>query len=308
MTRRVTLGWIAAVAASLLPVDLSFACACGPMVTEQERYDAADSIVVGKLSRCVSGEPDKRGYCGRGRGEAFFDVIEVLKGSKEPLPLERRRLGGVTDCDLNGTIGETYLLFVTADDHPALCSGSGPLGGEASTGPRQTLKVLREYRDEITSDLSGAWFYADDGRACSIVHPFAEAVLKFEYLYARPQPQPMLSVHLRLGMLVDTAVLLVDGSQVPLSRQTFEIHPPGPSSETFLFVRDVTRGDAAIALLESMSKPVEVVVSGTSGSNRRNDPPGAFTRPFRAATRTTLLAPAATQFKACMADHSDSAP
>jgi hypothetical protein len=309
MNRTAEIAWTAAMAIALsLLAEPVAACSCRA-ATLQNHYDSAETIVVAKVSGCAAGKPDERGQC-RNR-EWAFQVVEDLKGAREAITPERRRLGGTSTCDLGGEMGKTYLLFLRADSKADICDGSGSLEGDEGIRRKQDLEMLREYRDGVSKDLSGPWNYRDDGWACTIDHRFGEAAMRFAYVYAGPQPvaddqhgragfdwrSPTLSAWPVYGTMVGPTLFQVDGTEHILSRQVMEISLPQAASVPF--ARDQAAGDAAMALLEQMAAGVEVLIAGTTA----NPTTRSAAIPFRSVTRTTRLAAAATKFKACIAAH-----
>ena len=303
--------WAAGVALlALNPSSVAYACSCSPdSLSLALQVERADNVLVAKITGCAADRLSKDGYC-HGHGWTF-QTIEDLKGSNAVIRQEPwDSSGAVTSCDVALKVGETYLLFLR-EGRTYMCSGtlilsrSNTLGeiGTSEVGARR-IEVLRAFRDGAIDRVTGPWYFVNRGWSCAVEHLLDGASMSFNYQIewppnarpagaaAVPEPGPYFSVvPFPRVELAGPTLLEVDGDPVPLTRHTVT-WPEGASHSS-----EGLRGDAALALLETMSRPVEMVYSGTR--------PGrdGTAEHFRAITHTALFRDAARQFMECMAAH-----
>lgn len=272
------------------------ACSCKSR-TLQERYEHAENVGVARVIGCASGVLTAQGDCPDRKWA--FEVVEVIKGSPSG-----GTFGGLSTCDHQGRPGDLYLFFDTI----SLCTIK-PLEGQRADAAAKELQILREYRDGRTSDLSGHWTFNEDGGACVIAHRFDPAVIQFHYTYANPQPtsdvqiegvpidpgQVVAVVSLAQSNFSGPTQLEVGEERWDLSRRTLRITTRSPAP-TITITQDVIVGEPAMALLDKMTQPLDVVVTGESVWRSGSGEP----TPFRAVTRTTRLGEAAAAFKTCV--------
>lgn len=297
---------------ALNPTGVTHACSCTLESTSLEnKYEWADNVLIARISGCAPDRLQEDGYC-RGHGWTF-ETIEELKGSNAVVRVQPGDADGVlTSCDVALKVGETYLLFLR-EGRTSFCSGTLNLSrnddefgeiGFHEFATRQ-IEVLRAYRDGAIERVTGPWYFIDRGWGCAIEHQFDGAHISISYQRAWPpeavlwpgagpvpEPGPFLSVvPLPRAVLVGPAQLQVDGKPVPLTRET--VTWSGADAHT----REGAKGDAVLALLDAMNRPVELVFSGTRSGR------GGADEPFAATTHTALFRDAAARFSACMASH-----
>jgi hypothetical protein len=276
------------------------ACSCRPEVTLAQKYQQADHILIAKISGCAPDRLSSEGVC-RNHGWSF-DTLENLKGSDaqvRALPSDASQ--AVNTCDLALTVGETYLLFLK-DGRSYQCSGTGNLSGDSGARRRSDVEILRAYRDGAMSSIIDPWHFWDGGWQCTIDHLLDGGVhASFSYAYTppplRPQDQgalmkPMPTFTLRLSGSFDfvgTTAFEVNGDSVSLTRKAVRL----PDGRTFSL--ELMQGDTVLDLLNTLSRPTELVVSGHRSASGRE--PEAF----RATTNTSRIAEAAAKFRACVA-------
>ena len=121
-----------------------FACMCGKATT-CERYNFSKTIFVGKALKVEKED------IGRFATEStIFEISEMLSGEKAKSIRVRNKSG--FSCDVEFTIGETYLIFASGDKRDGFgtgfCSGNMPL----------------QYASELISDLRKISGAIGDGR------------------------------------------------------------------------------------------------------------------------------------------------
>jgi hypothetical protein len=283
--------------------SVACACSCFPGATLQRQYEQADTIVIAKISGCAADRLSRQGYC-HSHGWTF-ETVENLKGTHAAVRVQSSDASPVrSSCDLSLKVGDTYVLFLS-DGRTYQCSGTGSLSDENGARKLRDVEVLRAYRDGAIPRITDPWYFSDSGWECEIDHHFDGAYLLFSYLYGLPPHQqgaaapsnPVPNVTLSLVQpfeLVEPPLFQVGDERVSLTRTL--MRPPGQPA----FSLDGLHGDSALALLDTMSEPTEVVVSGT---RRAADVPA---QPFRATTHTAAVRELAAQFKACIASHAGS--
>lgn len=286
------------------PWSVAYACSCRPGTTLQQHYEGADNILVAKISGCAPDQLSNEGYC---RNHSWsFETVENLKGSDARIRVSPAAAGtAISTCDLALKVGETYLLFLQ-DGRTDLCSGTGALSGDSGARKLREVEILRAYRNRTLSRITDPWHFLDSGWVCAIDHQLTGASIHFSYLYSLPPAilqqrggtlqKPVPRMILRLDgpfEFVGPALFRVNDAPIPLTRTTSAL----PNGRKFSV--DLVNGDAALALLDSMKPPAEIVVSGT-----RSTPHGA-SESFHTATDTAQVPELAAKFKACIAAHSD---
>jgi hypothetical protein len=148
-----------------------------------ERYASANAIVVAQANSCPGTALADGSRC---PGEEYqFSILEVLKDSGSARDFSGTFRGGnAMGCGLIFRLGQSYLLFLDDEGQP-LHSTSGYLGDEysRSASVKESLHILREYRDNIIDDLSGPWAFSDTGLSCEIRHRFSGASISFSFDY-----------------------------------------------------------------------------------------------------------------------------
>jgi len=299
MTKSVT---ICALFVALNSWSVASACSCRPGTTLEQQYEGADTILIAKISGCAPDRLSENGYC-HGHGWAF-ETVENLKGSSAAGGVQPSDAGSaITSCDISLKVGDTYLLFLRTG-RTYLCTGTGSLSGENGVRKMREVEILRAYRDGAITRITNPWHFSDSGWQCSIDHQFEGADIRFTYQYAMPSmagqqgggtlPKPIPRMMVRMIDPVGGPTLFsINADPVPLTRSTVEL----PRGTRFSF--EMTHGDAALALLDRMSSPAELVVTGTRSAS------DGTTEPFRAITHTAGVPQLAAEFKACVGAHSD---
>lgn len=160
----------------------------------EERYAAADAIVVAQANSCADSKLPINGLCPDYLYQ--FDVLEVLKDSTP----SRDHSGTFKGSDRTGCgqafwIGQPYLLFLDEKGLP-LRDLSGPLSGDHWTvgTTKESAEVLRQFRDRKVGDLSGAWRFSDSGLTCKLDHILSEAVIEVQYDYSDYYNIPLMPI------------------------------------------------------------------------------------------------------------------
>jgi hypothetical protein len=272
------------------------ACSCRPDVTLAQKYQQADHILVAKISGCAPERLSSDGLC-RHHGWTF-DTVENLKGSDARVRALSSDSGqAVNTCDLSLTVGETYLLFLK-DGRSDQCSGTGSLSGDSGARRRSDVDILRAYRDGAMSRIIDPWHFSDGGWKCTIDHLLEGGVhASLSYAYAPPPgnavamtPSPTFTLRLSGGFdVVGPTAFEVNGEPVALTRKVVRL-PDGRA-----FSLELMQGDTVLDLLDTLSRPTELVVSGHRSAA------GRATEAFRATTNTARIAEAAEKFRACVA-------
>ncbi|MBM0104702.1 hypothetical protein JM946_08085 [Steroidobacter sp. S1-65] len=277
------------------------ACTCRPGLSLEEHYQRADHILIAKITGCA---PDRLSQDGQCRDHGWtFDTIENLKGSEARVQQRPASAGYVSDtCDIAFKIGELYLLFLE-EGRTHACSGTGILSGETGARKQSDLEILRAYRDGTISKIVNPWYFSDSGWYCGIDHLLeGGAELRFGYVYGTPpvpvrssadgSPTPVMTLKLVGAFDVPRSTrLVIDGEPVPLTRATTQV------TATYTYSADTVKGAAALAFVDRLMQPAELVFSGHRSV--AGEPP----KPFRATTNTAHAPDAAARFKACVAAH-----
>ena len=148
--------------------------------TLDEAYEQAASIVLAQITGCQRNLVSQDGKC---PDQLYtYDVIEVLKDTI-PARDHSGEFKGSTPmgCGLIVRRGDNLLLF--QDEAGKTSTGSENLNTGNAIG-NYHLKILRQYRDGLVSDLSGPWRFSDWGILCRVVHQFDGGGLTFRYYYA----------------------------------------------------------------------------------------------------------------------------
>jgi hypothetical protein len=179
--------WILAFAALATFPDAVSATSCiRDRSTLAERYATANAIVVAQANSCRGPALADGSRC---PGEEYqFGILEVLKDSEPSRDHSSTLIGrnsiGIIPCGLVFRLGQSYLLFLEDDGQP-IHRFTGHLNDEypglAST--KDSVRILREYRDNIIDDLSGPWTFYDSGLSCEIRHRFKGASISLSFQY-----------------------------------------------------------------------------------------------------------------------------
>ena len=179
--------WILAVAAlAIFPGAVSATSCMRDRSTLAERYAAANAIVVAQASSCEGLALADGSRC---PGEEYqFSILEVLKDSEPSRDHSSTLIGrnsiGIIPCGLVFRLGQSYLLFLDDDGQP-IHRFTGHLNDEypglAST--KDSVRILREHRDNVIDDLSGPWTFYDSGLSCRFRHLFKGASISLSFQY-----------------------------------------------------------------------------------------------------------------------------
>jgi len=128
--------------------------------TLADAYEEADSIVVGIVTEC-----ERVG----GTDRCAFATLEVLKDSTPT-----RDYAGFAEspgCGLGLYVGQQYLLFLNRDNEPLRYSEPLSIEGWAATQVNERLRILRDFRNGVTADVSGPWFFHKSFfGSCMLIH------------------------------------------------------------------------------------------------------------------------------------------
>ena len=225
-----------AVAGLALP-GAAFALSCAsPNFTLSEAYEAADSIVVGLVTECK--ETTSQSVWVGGGSDCSFVTLEVLK---EASPA--RDYGGTATsqaCGLSLFVGEQYLLFLDSENRPLLYSS--PLSGEGQLPKRAGgyLRILRDFRDDVSSELSEPWVAGELNGMCFLSHEIGGHHIMFSRW---TDDAPAWPKH-------EWARETVDGRTVYRGRVQVEVPGPAPMSVEFVTTGDFSQYAPDMQLLQ----------------------------------------------------------
>ena len=124
-----------------------------PRFTLDEAYRQADSIIIGLVTECT--ETQGVDLWTGGGDDCSFVALEVLKDSRPA-----RDYGGVASssgCGLSLHVGNRYLMFLDKNNVPLYYSEPLKAASWSNRLLEPRLRLLREYRDGRTNDLSEPW-------------------------------------------------------------------------------------------------------------------------------------------------------
>lgn len=164
--RCVPVSTISAVLLSALPIN-TYALSCAARIfTLSEAYEAADSIIVGLVTECeqeVSDDP-----WAHGGANCSFVSLEVLK---ESVPArDYRGVASSSGCGLSLHIGNQYLLFLDSENRPMHFSAGLISDDHAARISNAYVRILRDYRNGVSDDLSEPWVFAEFEDMCFLSH------------------------------------------------------------------------------------------------------------------------------------------
>jgi len=176
---------VAVVAAYLfLAPSPATATTCARLIsTLADDYENSDGVVIAQVGGCRQGIPPENNRCPDER--YHLDVVEVLKDTMPSRDLSGTYAGrGFMGCGLALNLGQSYLLFVTAEGILNQ-TGSGALKGQSplTRTIQENVRILRDFRDKKIQDLSGAWHFSDNGLSCELRHRVNNQSLSFGYTY-----------------------------------------------------------------------------------------------------------------------------
>ena len=183
----------------------------------EERYAAADAIVVAQVNSCADSNLPINGQCPDYIYQ--FAVLEVLKDSTPSRDHSGTFQGNdPMGCGQAFLVGQPYLLFLDEKGFP-LRYLSGPLSGDRWTvsTAKESVEILRQFRDGEIGDLSGAWRFSDSGLTSKLEHFLSEASIGIQYDYSDYYNIPLMPIE-------------GSGSQ---GEALFEVY--GPTSENYKF-------------------------------------------------------------------------
>ena len=164
--RCVPVSTISAVLLSALPIN-TYALSCAARIfTLSEAYEAADSIIVGLVTECeqeVSDDP-----WAHGGANCSFVSLEVLK---ESIPArDYRGVASSSGCGLSLHIGNQYLLFLDSENRPMHFSAGLISDDHAARLSNAYVRILRDYRNGVSDELSEPWVFAEFEDMCFLSH------------------------------------------------------------------------------------------------------------------------------------------
>jgi len=184
---RVSCRIMAFTALAICPAAVSATSCMGDRSTLAERYAAANAIVVAQANSCRGPALADGSRC---PGEEYqFSILEVLKDTEPSRDLSGTFKGDdFTGCGPVFRLGQSYLLFLDDEGQP-LHRFDGYLDDEyaRSGSVKESVRILREYRDNIVDDLSGPWSFSDSGLSCDIRHRFRGASISFSFQYTNQE-------------------------------------------------------------------------------------------------------------------------
>lgn len=155
--------------------------------TLNEAYAAAHSIIIGMVTECL--EPVSSDPWAGGGADCSFDTLEVLKASKPAR--DYRGVASSAACGLSLQVGNQYLLFLDDQNRPLQYSAG--LGGEHYTSRMASnhVRILREFRDGVVSDLSDPWISMEHEGNCMLSHTVGGLRISFSQRKAGAPPLPV---------------------------------------------------------------------------------------------------------------------
>ncbi len=174
---------------------IAVATSCkGTSLLLEGRYAAADAIVVAQANGCMNSKLPTEDHCSEDLYQ--LDVTEVLKDS-----IPSRDHSGTFQgddhmgCGLVFRVSQSYLLFFDDEGLP-MHDLSGYLSAEDWRFPsaKESLEILRQFRDRKINDLSGPWRFTDTGLSCDIEHRLDGASIGLKYDYSDYYGVPMMGL------------------------------------------------------------------------------------------------------------------
>ena len=164
--RCVPISTISAALLLALPIN-TYALSCvARLFTLSEAYEAADSIIVGLVTECeqeVSDDP-----WADGGADCSFVSLEVLK---ESVPArDYRGITSSSGCGLSLHIGNQYLLFLDSENRPMHFSAGLISDDHAARLSNDYVRILRDYRNGVSDDLSEPWMFGEFEDTCVLSH------------------------------------------------------------------------------------------------------------------------------------------
>lgn len=150
--------------------------------TLADDYENSDGIVIAQVRGCPEGIRTDINRCPDER--YHLDVVEVLKGAVPSRDLSGTYAGGIMGCGVTLNIGQSFLLFVTAEGTLNQAAGGALKGRSPLTRTvQENVRILRDFRDKKIHDLSGSWHFSDNGLSCELRHRVKNQSLSFGYTY-----------------------------------------------------------------------------------------------------------------------------